>query len=228
MVQSETSFESGGKDIRLDCFLPEAHGPEAEGPRLPAIIGLYGSGGDHASMSEPAGHLAENGFAVYVLHYFDRTGAVEVEKSALVRHFPAWMKTLWDAVSFVERQPLVDPARIALLGFSLGAYLAVCGAAIDPRVKAVAEFFGRFPKEMKFFMRCLCPMLILHGEIDPIIPVAEAYHLQQVLERKGIAYEIQIYPGVGHGFDGAVWDDAQSRTLAFLRKYLAAANGSSA
>lgn len=228
MIQSQTSFESGGKDIRLDCFLPEAHGPQAEGQRLPAIIGLYGSGGDHESMSQPAGQLAEKGFAVYVLHYFDRTGTVEAEKSALVSHFPAWMKTLWDAVSFVEQQPLVDPARIGLLGFSLGAYLAVCGAAIDPRVKAVAEFFGGFPKEMKLFMRRLSPMLILHGEIDPIIPVAEAYHLQEVLKRKGIAHEIQIYPGVGHGFDGAVWDDATSRTLAFFHKYLSSANGSSA
>jgi dienelactone hydrolase len=228
MVPSETSFESGGKHIRLDCFVPEALGPEANGQRLPAVIGLYGSGGDHESMSDPASQLAEKGFAVYVLHYFDRTGMVEVEKSALISNFPAWMKTLWDAVSFVEQQPLVDPARIGLLGFSLGAYLAVCGAAIDPRVKAVAEFFGGFPKEMKLFMRRLCPILILHGEIDPVIPVAEAYHLQQVLERKGIAYEMQIYPGVGHGFDGAVWDDARSRTLAFLRKYLSSANGSSA
>jgi len=228
MVQSQTSFESGGKLIRLDCFLPEAQGPNSPGQRLPAIIGLYGSGGDHEGMSGPAGQLAETGFAVYVLHYFDRTGLVEVEKSALLRHFPVWMKTLWDAVSFVAQQPQVDPARIGLLGFSLGAYLAVCGAAIDPRVKAVVEFFGGFPKEMKLFMRRLCPMLILHGENDPVIPVSEAYHLKEVLERKGIAYEIRIYPGVGHGFEGAVWDDARARSLAFLRKYVASSNGSSA
>jgi len=228
MVQSQTSFESGGKDIRLERFLPEALGSDASAQRFPAIIGLYGSGGDHEGMSGPAGQLAEKGFAVYVLHYFDRTGQVEVEKSALVRHFPAWMKTLWDAVSFVEQQPPVDPARIGLLGFSLGAYLAVCGAAIDPRVKAVVEFFGGFPKEMKLFMRRLCPMLILHGANDSVIPVAEAYHLQQILERKGIAYEIQIYPGVGHGFDGAVWDDARARTLAFLQKYVASANANPA
>ena len=34
-----------------------------------------------------------------------------------------------------------------MLGFSLGAYLAVSAAAIDSRVQAVVEFFGGLPKE---------------------------------------------------------------------------------
>ncbi len=130
------------------------------------------------------------------------------------------MKTLWDAVSFVADQPQVDPDRIGLLGFSLGGYLAVSAAAIDGRVHAVVEFFGGLPKEMKFFMRRLCPMLILHGEQDATVPVAEAYHLQEVLEKKKIPYEIKIYPGAGHGFSGEIWQDAAIRTLAFLQKHL--------
>jgi carboxymethylenebutenolidase len=201
ITQSQLSFQSGGKDIRLDCFLPAANGQ-----RFPAVIGLHGSGGGHASMAAPASLLAEQGFAVYVLHYFD--------------HFPAWMKTLWDAVSLVARQPQVHPDRIGLLGFSLGAYLALSASAIDSRVQAVVEFFGGMPKEMRFFTRRLCPVLILHGEQDKTVPVEEAYHLQQILEKKQIAYEMQIYPGVGHGFSGEVWRDAGLRTLTFLRKYL--------
>ena len=220
MTQSQLSFESGGKTIRLDCFLPEN-----AGAKLPTVIGLYGFGGGHISMSDPAGQLAEQGFAVYVLHYFDRTGQVEAEKSALVLNFPIWMKTLWDAVSFVEQQPSVDPERIGLVGFSLGGYLAVCGSAIDPRIKVVVEFFGGLPKEMKLFMRRMCPTLILHGADDAVIPVSEAHHLKEVLARKNIPHEVQIYPGVGHGFDGEVWEDARVRTLAFLQKYLMAPGG---
>ena len=217
ITQSKVSFESGGKDIRLDCFLPAANGQ-----RFPAVIGLHGSGGGHASMAEPASLLAEQGFAVYVLHYFDRTGTAEVDGlQTIFRHFPLWMKTLWDAVSFVARQPQVDPERIGLLGFSLGAYLALAASAIDSRVQAVVEFFGGMPKEMKFFARRLCPVLILHGEQDKTVPVEEAYHLQQMLEKKEIAYEMKIYPGTGHGFSGEAWRDASLRTLAFLQKYLA-------
>ncbi|MGA8154461.1 MAG: dienelactone hydrolase family protein [Terriglobales bacterium] len=214
--QSQLSFESGNKPIRLDCFLPSANGQ-----RFPAVIGLHGSGGGHASMAEPASLLAGQGFAVYVLHYFDRTGTEEIDgMPTIFRHYPAWMKTLWDAVGFVAAQPQVDPERIGLLGFSLGAYLSLSAASIDSRVKAVVDFFGGLPKEMKFFMRRLCPVLILHGEQDKTVPVEEAYHLQQLLEKKQIPYEMQIYPGVGHGFSGEVWRDAGLRTLAFLNKHL--------
>ena len=215
--QSQILFESGSKNIRLDRFLPSNNGQQ-----FPAVISLYGSGGGHAGMAEPASLLAGQGFAVYVLHYFDRTGTTEIDGlPTIFRYYPAWMKTLWDAVSFVARQPHVDPERIGLLGFSLGAYLSLSAAAIDSRVKAVVEFFGGMPKEMKFFMRRLCPVLILHGEQDKTVPVAEAYHLQQLLEKNKTPYEMQIYPGVGHGFSGEVWRDAGLRTLAFLNKYLA-------
>jgi carboxymethylenebutenolidase len=131
------------------------------------------------------------------------------------------MKTLWDAISFVETQAQVDRERIALLGFSLGAYLSLANSAIDPRVKVVIEFFGGMPKEMNLFMRRLCPVLILHGENDQTVPVEEAYNLQKLLEKKKISYEVKIYPGVGHGFeDPALWQDAGKRSLEFLRKYL--------
>src|ERR1700690_525013 len=99
ITQTQLSFESGGKDIRLHCFLPDSIGQ-----RFPAVMGVHGSGGGHASMADPASLLAGQGFAVYVLHYFDRTGTVEIDGlQTIFLHFPVLMKTLWAAVSFVAR-----------------------------------------------------------------------------------------------------------------------------
>ena len=215
IAQVPLTFESGGKSIRLDAYLPDS--PTAP---LPAVIALYGAGGNVSGMEHYAGVLAAQGFAVYLLHYFDRTGTQYADKQIIFRNFPLWMKTLWDAISFVEKQPQVDVARIALLGFSLGAYLSLSTSAIDPRVKIVVEFFGGMPKEMKLFMRRLCPVLILHGEDDLTVPVEEAFSLQKLLEKKEIPYEIKIYPGVGHSFDAKTWKDAGQRSLEFLQKYL--------
>jgi carboxymethylenebutenolidase len=212
---SQLTFESGGKPVRLDAYLPAVNGHVS-----PAVVALYGSGGGVTGMDKAAALLAEQGFAVYILHFFDRTNTTFADKQTSIRHFPVWMKTLWDAVSFVAQQPEVDHERIALLGFSLGAYLSLSNAAIDGRIKAVVEFFGGLPREMKFFMRRLCPVLILHGEADPIIPVEEAYNLQRVLEKKGIPYEMKIYPGAGHGFESDTWRDAGLRSLRFLQKHL--------
>jgi carboxymethylenebutenolidase len=215
LTQSQMVFHSGGKNIRLDCFLPCLNGH-----RFPAVIGLHGSGGGHASMAEPAQLLAQQGFAVYVLHYFDRTGTTDADRATIFRHFPVWMKTLWDCVSFVVRQPNIDPEGLGLLGFSLGAYLSLSNASIDSRVRAVVDFFGGLPREMKFFMRRLCPVLILHGDADQTVPVEEAYSLEQTLKRQRVEYEMQIYPGAGHGFNGEVWRDAGLRALEFFEKHL--------
>ena len=215
IAQSTEVFQSAGKPIRLDAYLPET--PDVP---VPAVIALHGAGGNVSGMEGYASALAAEGFAVYLLHYFDRTGTQSVDLKSMKQNFPLWMKTLWDAITFIETQPHVDRERIALLGFSLGAYLSLANSAIDPRVKAVVEFFGGMPKEMKLFMRRLCPVLILHGEADPTVPVEEAYQLQKLLEKKGIAYEIKIYPGVGHGFESEIWRDAGLRSLHFLQKSL--------
>ncbi len=212
--QSELTFQSGGKAIRLDAYLPET----SNGP-VPAVLALYGAGGNVSGMGRYASTLAAQGFAD-LLHYFDHSGIDSADKQTIFRNFPLWMKTLWDAISFVETQPQVDGERIALLGFSLGAYLSLANSAIDHRVKAVVEFFGGMPKEMNLFMRRLCPVLILHGEADPTVPVEEAYRLQKLLEKKGIPYEIKIYPGVGHGFESEIWREAGLRSLQFLQRYL--------
>jgi carboxymethylenebutenolidase len=231
ITQSQVSFESGGKNIRLDCFLPDANGQ-----RFPAVIGLHGSGGGHASMADPASLLAQQGFAVYVLHYFDRTGTTQIDGlHTIFRHFPVWMKTLWDAVSFVAHQPHVDPRRIGLLGFSLGAYIALSAAAIDSRIQAVVEFFGGMPKEMKLFTLRLCPVLILHGEQDKTVPVEEAYHVQQTSRRSRLLTRCRFTPGWGMASaeksgatpDRGRWHSSRSTWLLALTKFDVAAKSKS-
>src|SRR5271154_5912309 len=109
--KSDLTFQSGNKPIRLAAYLPET----SDTP-LPAVVALYGAGGNVSGMERYANTLAAQGFAVYLLHYFDRTETVSADKPTILRYFPLWMKTVWDAVSFVERQPQVDRERIALLG----------------------------------------------------------------------------------------------------------------
>src|SRR5947199_7048862 len=83
------SFNSGGQEIALDCFLPSTNGN-----KFPTIVGLHGSGGGHAIMSDPAELLAANGFAVYVLHYFDRTGTSQADRDSVFIDFPFGLKPL--------------------------------------------------------------------------------------------------------------------------------------
>jgi carboxymethylenebutenolidase len=219
-TQSLLQMTSGGKTIAVDAYLPNS-----DGQRFPSVIGLHGSGGGHDTMGAAAHPLAAEGFAVFVPHYFDRTGTITADKASSIRNFPLWMKALWDVTSFVAEQPSADPERMGILGFSLGGYLAACLASIDTRLKAAVEFSGGFPREMKLFMRRLPPMLIIHGEVDDVIPVSEAHHLQELLAEKKTPCEIQIYPGEGHHLAAEARRDAELRAIAFFKKHLAATAG---
>src|SRR5438128_5224431 len=101
------SFNSGGQEIALDCFLPSANGN-----KFPTIIGLHGSGGGYAVMSDPAELLAANGFAVYVLYYFDCTGTIQADRDPVFRHFPLWVQRVWDWGGFVARTSHLDPRGV--------------------------------------------------------------------------------------------------------------------
>jgi carboxymethylenebutenolidase len=211
----QISFVSDGKTIAIDCFVSAS-----AGNRFPAIIALHGSGGGHDTLAETAHALAAQGFCVYVPHYFDRTGTTEAQMPSMFLNFPLWMKTLWDMVSLVATQPCVDPERIGALGFSLGAYLALSVAGIDPRIQAVAEYFGGLPREIRPFLRRLPPTLILHGDADTVVPVAEAHSLQKVLEERNVPYEIEIYPNEGHDFTPETRVRADARMQTFFHKHL--------
>ena len=97
--QSQLTFESGNKPIRLDAYLPDS--PE----KLPTVLALYGSGGGIAGMGEPATMLAAQGFAVFVLHYFDRTGTTQiVDRQTIFPGVLLWFGLLavlaWASVPF--------------------------------------------------------------------------------------------------------------------------------
>lgn len=213
--QRSLTFNSGGQSITVQSFLPSSPGPH------PAIIALHGSGGIREGWSEqPARLLASRGFAVFVAHYFEATGTLWADERTIRQNFQVWMRTISDAVTFAGSQPGVDASRIALLGFSLGAYLALSVATVDSRVKIVIDYFGGLPEELSRDGRSLPPVLILHGEADPIVPVSEAHKLRRLFEENGTPYEIKLYRGAGHGFSGFDLLDAGQRTLAFLQKHL--------
>jgi dipeptidyl aminopeptidase/acylaminoacyl peptidase len=44
------------------------------------------------------------------------------------------------------------------------------------------------------------PVLLLHGDIDPVVPVEQSVRLAEGLAAAGGDVELHVYPGEGHGF----------------------------
>jgi dienelactone hydrolase len=216
-------FGSGGVGVTIERF-----GARASGKR-PAVILLHGSDGAGDRYRVAAQRVAAGGYNVFLVHYLDRTGQSRASYSTIHQNLPVWTQTVRDAIGYVSQQQGVDPSRIGLLGVSLGGGLALATAQQDSRVRAVVSYFGFVPQG--FGSGRLAPTLVLHGAADRIVPVSNAYALQNLLQGRGIPHEVQIYPGEGHGFTGAAEADASQRITAFFRRYLGgrmAADGSSA
>lgn len=51
--------------------------------------------------------------------------------------------------------------------------------------------------------RGVAPFLIMQGEADPLVTPEQSTALGDALNTAGVANEVIVYPGLGHGFDGA-------------------------
>ena len=131
-----------------------------------------------------------------------------------------WMKIILQAIDHSVNQPDADPNRIGLIGFSLGAYLSLSLAVEEPWIKAVVDFFGGMPDHFAERLDHFPPVLILHGEKDAVVSVAEARKLASLLEARRLPSEMQLYSSAGHGFGPLDMMDAGRRTYLFLKKHL--------
>jgi carboxymethylenebutenolidase len=217
MAERRESFISGGQRIAVELF-----GPGGTEGRLPAVIMLHGADGLSSNTRYRTGAkaIAGAGFRVFLVHYLDRTQERRAAFATVFQHFVRWTDTVRDAVAFVASHPDVDSSRIGLVGISLGAALGLAIAGTERRIKALVDYFGPLPQGAVMAHARLPPTLILHGGADGVVPVANAYAIEALLKEQGVAYDIKVYAGQGHGFHGAAQDDATARVLEFLRRHL--------
>lgn len=99
--------------------------------RLPAIIELGGSeGGLGAAAARDAKVMAQSGYAVLQVAYFDAPGLPKDLGLIPLEYFKA-------AIDWLRAQPGVDPDRIGIAGGSIGSEVALTVAAHYPQIKVV-------------------------------------------------------------------------------------------
>lgn len=119
--------------------------------------------------------------------------------------------------------------RIAVTGFCFGGAYAYALAANDPRITAAIPFYGTAPS-IEDIAKIQCPVLALYGEDDPAI-MEKLPQVRETMEKAGVDFEMQIYPGARHAFfndtspsayDAEAAADAWRRSLAHLERSFAA------
>lgn len=218
ILQSRQRFASGRDRVLVDIYRPRAPG------RYPAVILLHGAdprlGEQH--YFEMAEDLARDGYVCLFVRYYDRGRRGRGNRAD-------WTRTIGDALTFASTLPDVDSSRMALVGYSLGAFLALNYAPTDPRVHAVVAYYGGIsPGDMTEAQERMPPTLLLHGTYDRTVPVRRSLEAFEQLRLTAKPVDVVIYPKVGHGFtlhtrggwDEEVGEDSWERTVAFLNFHL--------
>jgi len=98
----------------------------------------------------------------------------------------------------------VDPSRLVLVGFSQGTMMSLhvgLRRAVQPA--AIVGFSGalvaaeRLPQEI----RSRPPVLLIHGDSDPMVPVEALHAATNGLAAAGVAVRWHVSRGVGHSID---------------------------
>jgi len=200
--------------VHGDLFVPEAGGRHSAVVLLHGGAGLTRRGSDFRAYGQD---LAKQGFVVLLPHYFDATHSETMGPPTSDR-FALWQRAVRDSVAWLRARP--DVGKVSLVGFSLGAFLAL---SLGDEADAIVDYYGGI-SELAPLPAKLPPTLILHGDADSTVPVGKARRLAAVLDERRVPHEMHLYAGADHVFDanrspGSAGQDAWARTVAFLRAH---------
>ncbi len=98
----------------------------------------------------------------------------------------------------------LEDAELALVGFSQGTMMALhSGLRRKQPIAGIVGYSGLLPAPefLETEVKYRLPVLLVHGDQDPVIPAMATYAAQRVLSKAGFQVEHHIRPGLGHGID---------------------------
>jgi dienelactone hydrolase len=177
----------------------------------PLLILLHGVSGPSPFYTQQAEFFAHHGFRVVLPHYLEASHG----SAATDEHYEAWVTAIRNVMIAEGR-----PVPTVIVGYSLGASIALALGSQGDGPDAIAEFYGSLPDRYFRDLRGMSPLLILHGDRDINIPATNAIQLAKLCSAAQFTCDMHIYPREGHGFTSEVLQDADQRVLQFFAKVI--------
>ena len=188
----------------------ELHFPPGAGP-FPAVILAHGCGGRGNADASWATVLREWGYATFVVDSFRGRGLTQVCTQQRELTPTQRLPDVYGALRIVATHPRIDAHRIALMGFSHGADVALRAAtqwANDtyagpgrPAFRAVLPFYAFCGTVYPERNRIAVPLRLHHGALDDWLPPGPCVRYVDSLKAAGQDASITVYAGAHHGFD---------------------------
>jgi dienelactone hydrolase len=170
----------------------------------PAVVVLHGCGGVSSHSAQIADQIGAWGYVALTVDSLGPRGIASRcgGGGLLDQAFDAYA-----ALRYLSQLDFVDPARVAVLGQSMGGYSALY--AVD-RDLAAQYFDRRFRAAIAYYPGCAipaasmtAPTLVLIGEADDWTPAERCREMAAHARPDGAAIALTVYPGASHAFDVA-------------------------
>lgn len=242
----DVTYKSGNDTVKGYVASPGKPG------HYPGLIIIHEFNGLDEWVKEQARTFADLGYVVLAVDlYRGQRGYNREESRKLVENVPAERKNrdLKVAYDYLAARPEFNKGKIGALGWCFGGRATLQFAEIEPRLAAVAIYYGELPvnpltgadSKEHWSQATPAQAAAIHaailgnfGEDDKNIPPALVREFETALKKAGKEVDIKIYPGAGHVFARkdvfakddneayrpAAAKDAWNRTIKFLEKTL--------
>jgi len=193
-------------DVRLKAHL--SYDDKITG-RRPAILMIHAREGMTPNTLNHAAIWSDLGYVTFVADIFGYGQGVlpkdvpEMQaQTAIYNKDRALMRARAQAgFDTLLKNPMVDPSRIALIGYCFGGTVGVeFGSTGAPLVANVA-IHGSFRDHAAGWAKNAKGMyLILHGAEDQGYPLTEVSKVVDELRAAQVPFQLEVYSGTGHGF----------------------------
>ena len=180
----------------------ELYRPEGRGP-FPAVIGLHGCGGRRQAWEDTLGaQVTAMGWVMLSVDSFGPRGVRHrcvLDAGTIVDR----VRDAYGALDYLASLPFVDADRVAVMGFSQGAMVALSAVRQDV-VGTLSD--RRFRTAVAYYPWCLeqtfaVPALVLIGELDDWTPASVCRAAMARRPADGPQARLVVYPGARHGFN---------------------------
>lgn len=194
--------------------------PERDGPH-PVVLFLMDAAGIREELRDMARRLATSGYFVALPNLFYRSGVSELGL-ADVDPDSDWFKRATSYAAALtmdgimadiralndvfDANPAAGPER-GCIGYCMsGQYAVRAGGLFPDRFAAIASFYSvalvtdRLDSPHLALGNARAEFYLGIAETDPWVPAEMMTALDETLTTNGATFEIEIYPGTGHGF----------------------------